>query len=108
MKMACLILSIYLLGLTALPCADIEAYAANNINSIEHLDQYQSNSHDHNHSDNEDDCSPLCVCSCCHLHISIPTGISLTHPEGVLPVYNQYPVHLEGIEIFDFLKPPMC
>lgn len=107
MKMTCFILGIYLLGLTTLPCADIEVHAAGKINSIEHQDHYQSSSHDHSHSDMSDDCSPLCECHCCHLHVFIPNGFLLTHPEAMLPVYNQYPDHLEGIEIFDFLKPPM-
>lgn len=56
MKLLNFILSIYLLTLSCLPCADMGEIVSNNKVAI-------NNESSHHH--NNDVCSPLCVCNCC-------------------------------------------
>jgi len=56
------ILSIYLVALSCLPCADME------VNSAAHKVVEISANHDeksHNHDKENDLCSPFCSCNCC-------------------------------------------
>lgn len=55
-----LILSIYLIALSCLPCADLE------VNSPAHTSkELSSNSENHSHDKEKDLCSPFCICNCC-------------------------------------------
>ncbi|OEK03066.1 hypothetical protein BFP97_16740 [Roseivirga sp. 4D4] len=63
-KVLALILSVFLLGLSLVPCADEPV-----IDNIEISYQDASGGHDHNGS--EDFCSPLCICHCCHSHLVV-------------------------------------
>jgi hypothetical protein len=59
------ILSIYLVVLACLPCADIEVNSAAH-DSIAH----QSEQDDHSHDKDSDFCAPFCTCNCCGLQIA--------------------------------------
>jgi len=54
------ILSIYLVALSCLPCADME------VNSLAHSSpEVAANHDDHSHDKESDLCSPFCNCNCC-------------------------------------------
>ncbi|MBL7885885.1 MAG: hypothetical protein JNJ52_04000 [Flavobacterium sp.] len=64
MKLVNFILSIYLVALSCLPCADME------VNSAAHKDAHEvaktTHDHDgHDHDKENDLCSPFCSCNCC-------------------------------------------
>ncbi len=62
MKLLNYILSIYLIALSCLPCADME------VSSAAHKVVEISSNHDeksHNHDKENDLCSPFCSCNCC-------------------------------------------
>jgi hypothetical protein len=65
MKILALILSIYVIALTAMSCPDVQVVESES-NSIEILQQSQY------HTENIDLCSPFCFCNCCQ---------TLSHPE---------------------------
>jgi hypothetical protein len=54
------ILSIYLVALSCLPCADIEVSSA-----AHKATEIASNHDDHSHNKENDLCSPFCICNCC-------------------------------------------
>ncbi|OQX97998.1 MAG: hypothetical protein B6I20_11625 [Bacteroidetes bacterium 4572_117] len=99
MKSLAIIISVYILALIAIPCADAHASDSGKV-SMELLQQ------DYNHSDGVDLCSPFCFCNCCQTH-SQPAG------------YNTYQVNLVSSTIsmaylyqneinytFSFWRPP--
>ncbi|MFN8325740.1 DUF6660 family protein [Flavobacterium sp.] len=60
MKLLTVILSIYLVTLSAIPCADIKS------ESEVHLEVAQTSDKDnHSHDKGNDLCSPFCICNCC-------------------------------------------
>ena len=64
MKWFNIILSIYLVALACMPCADIE------IDSASHsLAVHQSEKDNHSHDKHNDLCSPFCICNCCGAQI---------------------------------------
>jgi hypothetical protein len=65
MKWMNLILSIYLIALSFLPCADLE------VNSLVHISkELSSDNENHSHNKEKDLCSPFCICNCCGAQIS--------------------------------------
>ena len=60
MKIFSYILSIYLVVLSCLPCADVEAS-----NFTHNLSTIETNSDNHSHDQENDACSPFCICNCC-------------------------------------------
>lgn len=65
MKYIAVILSVYVMALTAMPCTDVHA-ADTNSASLELLVQNQ------NHTNIVDLCSPFCFCHCCQT-LSFPS-----------------------------------
>jgi hypothetical protein len=60
MKIANFILSVYLIALSCLPCADME------VNSLVHsVAEFASNHTEHSHDKENDLCPPFCICNCC-------------------------------------------
>jgi hypothetical protein len=59
-KFVNIILSIIILALSCLPCADMEAGSVSH-SSIE----FASNNESHSHDNQIDLCSPFCTCNCC-------------------------------------------
>lgn len=62
MKLLNHILSIYLVALSCLPCADMEAKSAAH-KAVEITSNHDEKSH--NHDKENDLCSPFCSCNCC-------------------------------------------
>ena len=60
MKILNIILSIYIVILTAYPCADKHR----DFDNMVEIDFSQKHN-DHSHSNDNDLCSPFCVCNCC-------------------------------------------
>jgi hypothetical protein len=59
MKLFTLIFSFYMLGLSFLPCADVDE-CNNNFETMASIGVgHEKHSHD------KEDCTPFCVCSCC-------------------------------------------
>lgn len=58
MKYVTVILSMYVMVLTAIPCNDVHASNSNSV-TLELSEQSQ------NHTNNVDLCSPFCFCHCC-------------------------------------------
>ncbi len=64
MKWLNIILSVYLIALACMPCADME------INSATHsLATHQSTHENHSHDKANDLCNPFCTCNCCGAQI---------------------------------------
>lgn len=61
MKALSLILSLYVLVLLAMPCADVSTDNAVHKNEIGN----STASHQHDHEGEVDHCSPFCLCNCC-------------------------------------------
>ncbi len=83
MKYLFIILSLYIVGLTVLPCADD---IRNMYDSVAFHDDCSDNT-DGSGSATTDDCSPFCSCACC--------GVSLNYIFGkthTLVQYNQYSI----------------
>lgn len=60
MKWFSYILSVYLLVLSCLPCADQEP-----VHSLQAQTQVSADAHRHSPIHLEDSCTPLCICTCC-------------------------------------------
>ncbi|MFV8369865.1 DUF6660 family protein [Flavobacterium sp. LB2R40] len=77
MKWILSILSIYLIALSCLPCADIE------VNSPVHdLAKLAPIDEQHSHDKEKDSCSPFCFCNCCGAQVlsyqsNIPFGFTV-------------------------------
>lgn len=61
MKLLSIILSIYLIGLTVVPCEDDVNKEEISIEQVSNLGSQQETG--------ADLCSPFCQCHCCHIHI---------------------------------------
>ena len=79
MKLIAIILSIYVLVLTAIPCTDTHISESSSV-SVE------LSEHSHNQFDNIDSCTPFCYCNCCQ-------SISL------ISVYNNQIISFSTIEL---------
>jgi len=63
MRLLALILSIYVLILSVIPCPDIpEDHTASNIEQTQQAQQSTGS-----HAEHTDHCSPFCTCSCCYI-----------------------------------------
>ncbi|MCH4830183.1 MULTISPECIES: DUF6660 family protein [Flavobacterium] len=71
MRLLYIILSIYFLVLSGLPCLDMIEH------DISMAKDLQSDQHSKNHSHKEDDdlCSPFCVCNCCGIQVLVYQSI---------------------------------
>ena len=83
MKLFSIIVSIYIIALSCLPCADIE------VSSFAHnATKFTGNHEDHSHDKENDLCSPFCICSCCGTQI-----VSLLHIDTI-----NFPIPSKGIK----------
>ena len=73
MKYVSIILSIYLLALAIVPCADGSTWDTSAIGNSLAVELPDTDSHDHEST--MDHCSPLCSCSCCHITIRPPVKL---------------------------------
>lgn len=63
MKFIAIILSIYLTGLTLIPCNDVALDADQTAESTHISSDHDTDNH------TQDLCSPFCTCQCCHIEI---------------------------------------
>ncbi|WET03165.1 DUF6660 family protein [Flavobacterium sp. YJ01] len=89
MKWIAIILSVYLMALSNMPCADME------VNSAMHKTAQFSSEENHSHDKENDLCSPFCACNCCGAQVlSYQTPITFEFPQtdhlilSPLPSYN--------------------
>lgn len=86
MKWIAIILSIYLMALSNMPCADME------VNSAMHKTAQFSSEENHSHDKENDLCSPFCACNCCGVQIlSYQTPITFEFPKACNPISIQLP-----------------
>ncbi|WP_299383498.1 DUF6660 family protein [uncultured Lacinutrix sp.] len=101
MKFIAIILSIYLTGLTLIPCNDV---AIDNSNTSQ--DTYVSSDHGtDNHT--QDLCSPFCTCQCCHIEIISSQPIDFVFSK--IEETRKMPSYFENISrdhIHSLLQPP--
>ena len=108
-KLAAYILSVYLMGLTFVPCDD--SYVEVNKTEIgstsvitSPLDELGI---DHSHTPASDSCPPFCTCHCCHVHTVDFGGISFQPVNA--QVSQTSPAYLDNIQdevVRSFLDPP--
>lgn len=89
MKWITILLSIYLMALSNMPCADME------VNSVAHKTAQFSSEANHTHDKQNDLCSPFCTCNCCGAQVlSYQTSVVFDFPVTCsiisipLPNYN--------------------
>jgi hypothetical protein len=84
-----IILSIYLVILTSIPCADME------VNSAGHsMEAHQADRDNHSHDKDNDLCSPFCICNCCGAQIlSYSPTISFELPLISQEIKTKEPVY---------------
>jgi hypothetical protein len=108
MKLITNILSLYILLLATLPCADEAGWCVFDVESTIGVELHQSGNHDHK-NDCSDHCSPLCTCSCCQITVRTPAKIHL----GITPPVISFsdPSSLESLlkdltSLDDIWQPP--
>ena len=87
MKIVAVILSVYVMALTVLPCADVHAADSNSV-SLEFLEQSQG------HSSEVDLCSPFCICDCCQTNSQ--QAIYTTFQVGLIAVKIAIPASIKN------------
>jgi hypothetical protein len=63
MRWIAIVMSIYLMALSNMPCADME------VNSAMHKTAQFSSEDNHSHDKHNDLCSPFCTCNCCSAQV---------------------------------------
>jgi len=75
MKWIAVVLSIYLMALSNMPCADVE------VDSAIHKTAQFSSEDNHSHDKDSDLCSPFCACNCCGAQVlSYQTAVNYEFP----------------------------
>jgi len=99
LKVLAIILSIYIVALTLVPCVD------NYSESCRDKQEFVKNDNN-SHPLDIDLCSPLCCCSCCGTSISIILNIFI--PNKIIPIILNFPNTVPKIaEIaYSFWQPP--
>ncbi|MCR4029918.1 MULTISPECIES: DUF6660 family protein [Flavobacterium] len=89
MKWIAILMSIYLMVLSNMPCADME------VNSAMHKTVQFASEDNHSHDKDNDLCSPFCACNCCGAQVlSYEAPLSFEFPKPYtqisipLPSYN--------------------
>ncbi len=86
MKWITIILSIYLMTLSNMPCADME------VNSAAHKTARFSSEANHTHDKDNDLCSPFCACNCCGAQIlSYQIAVNFEFPVAYSIISVQLP-----------------
>ena len=89
MKWIAILLSIYLMALSNMPCADME------VDSAAHKTAQFSSEANHSHDKANDLCSPFCACNCCGAQVlsyqlseNIEFPVAFAIISKALPSYN--------------------
>lgn len=107
MKYLSIILALYILMLSLLPCGDT-VKILEDITTIEKL-ALEEDHHQHSNNCNDDPCSPICGCSCCSIVMDFPTktGIGLViPPTPSLQLPNSFNSDLGILSTFFIWQPP--
>ncbi len=103
MKNVSLLLALYFLSLTAVPCMDRAEISDSHDQTI--TVTMETSGHAHDHQDTADGCSPFCLCHCCHTHVFVTYELTLFSP--VIPEeFTEITPQFKDINLFDFLIPP--
>jgi hypothetical protein len=99
MKAFVIILSVYCILLSGIPCADIDVTHAS-ANASYSLPVAPDNHNDADH------CSPFCTCQCCQAYFQVSVRpVELPVNECTI-AYHEIRPDLRSIDLFDFLIPP--
>ena len=83
MKWSLILLSVYLLGLSLVPCSD----ASNRCEApVAESTPYEEHSHS---NDADDHCSPFCYCACCSISLNLYHFHPVTLQEPLFISYTQ-------------------
>lgn len=86
MKWITVILSLYLMALSNMPCADME------VDSAAHKIAQFSSEANHSHDKQNDLCSPFCACNCCGAQVlTYQTSLSFDFPVSYSIISIQLP-----------------
>lgn len=100
MRSVALILAVFFVGLSFIPCDDSDLDQENSITVA-------ANQQDHNHDSEGDLCSPFCICHCCHSHFVVQHNFcsrQTEHPD-VIKNTNYSDSLTEGFKM-SVLQPP--
>jgi hypothetical protein len=88
-KFLYVILSLYLVLLSSLPCADVE------VNTSAYTEMASTSNQDEHSHDKEDDlCSPFCICNCCGSQIThYLQVVMIDFPILSKPIKTQLPTY---------------
>lgn len=98
MKFFSLILSIYILALSLVPCTD---GVVNEVCGSEKIELSDSG-HSHEHSNHSDDCTPFCTCTCCGSIVTIPPSQYFWSPTIIVCSSYLFPYSLNYS--FDYVE----
>ena len=97
------LLSILLLALIAVPCADTyQRTLTHSTAAVAVPDDH----HHHNDNGYGDACSPFCVCHCCHAHILIKNTVPGTARFAAEPTFVNHVVICLPTPSFTIWQPP--
>jgi hypothetical protein len=102
MKLFTLIFSFYMLGLSFMPCSDVDE-CNNNIETIASIDVgYEKHSHD------KEGCTPFCVCSCCATSVFFTPLVQFKIEKKPFhnTVYPLYKISYSSCISFSIWQPP--
>ena len=102
MKIFTLIFSLYLLGLSCLPCGDKEECTVKAGTTIS-----APINHD-KHNQETEHCTPFCTCSCCAASIAFQSMTSYKIPKKIFPTtkYPVYNISFSSQVSFSIWQPP--
>ena len=96
MKWISTILSIYILAIAVLPCADEVGWCVFDLEETIGVELHETG--DHNHENEcSDHCSPLCTCSCCQMTVRTPVKVNFQ-------IISPIPIFLDPSSLESSLK----
>ncbi|WP_289658728.1 DUF6660 family protein [Flavobacterium panacagri] len=96
MKWIAIVMSIYLMALSNMPCADME------VNSAMHKTAQFASEDNHSHDKDNDLCSPFCACNCCGAQVlSYQTPVNFEFPAPYNLISIPLPTY-QSVFISDF------
>ncbi len=99
MKDLAIFLSLYILLLSAMPCADVDTHGSLPRSELSAASPASQ------HSDS-DCCSPFCTCRCCQGTFSHSSPIGLAVAEATPVSWHTFIPDFRSVDLFDFRVPP--
>jgi hypothetical protein len=99
MKLLTLLLALYTLALSMVPCNDVHEGEANIPMTVQAAQEH--------HQEDKDICSPFCLCNCCQGFVVLTTVKNVQ----IVPVFSKekFPLYTERFSSFfasDYWQPP--